>query len=87
MTTPATLRRTSGSSLRQIQQLRADIEQLTQECGRLRVENRQLSIDLDDALDREQFHAMDAAQERLVSVLSRYELPKCDTGNSTKRRA
>ncbi|RYH60653.1 MAG: hypothetical protein EON54_10675 [Alcaligenaceae bacterium] len=57
---------------RRIMQLAARIEELTYERDRLSVENRRLTVDLDDALDREQIHALDPTQERLVVLTTGY---------------
>jgi hypothetical protein len=46
--------------------LAALVQALSTECERLVAENRRLTIELDDALDREQMYALDPTQERLV---------------------
>jgi regulator of replication initiation timing len=51
---------------RRIRHLAAQVQALSNECERLVVENRRLTIELDDALDREQVYALDPTQERLM---------------------
>lgn len=46
----------------------ARIDALTREVERLRSENRRLTIALDDSLDREEAHALDASRERLAAL-------------------
>lgn len=44
------------------------IAELLRRCGKLERENQQLRSALDDALDREQIHALDADHEQLIAI-------------------